>query len=339
MNDTDTEKHHRGGHGPAPEKGAHESRLCPSPRLQAYCLDHFLMECEIYHEQENNRYHKLVAHSRQMFLEKQSQDNSSNQPASAPMRLQPSRRAKENRSNPAITPPATPEPKRPADVPFKPAKLEKAFKNSQHGAMFRILTDFRKKLQLQKSWEDYRSLLETKVKERANRLLTDIKKGRNIHTNCVFSGPLGIQCRYCGFVDTVQDNVATTPRKLAPPAPMHDIQPPFIGGNVKESGLMFRGINFFVDVCGDKTMIILVDFKGLLDLCVELFEEEEALTDSPTSLFARLSSIESKPRGTSAAGAKRPLGEPKPDRGRKRRKPGTESNARGKSSSPGVNKR
>ncbi|RWA08645.1 hypothetical protein EKO27_g6469 [Xylaria grammica] len=225
MNDTDTEKHHRGGHGPAPEKGAHESRLCPPPRLQAYCLDHFLMECEIYHEQENNRYHKLVAHSRQMFLEKQSQDNSSNQPASAPMRLQPSRRAKENRSNAA-----TPEP-------------------------------------------------------------------------TALRGPPSRQGR--PTFHTVQDNVATTPRKLAPPAPMHDIHPQFIGGNVKESGLMFRGINFFVDVCGNKTMIILVDFKGLLDLCVELSEEEEALPDSPTSLFARLSSIESKPRGTSAAGAKR----------------------------------
>lgn len=49
---------------------APKSGLWTPPRLQAYCVDHFLMECQIYHEQENGRYRKLTAHSRGVFLEK-----------------------------------------------------------------------------------------------------------------------------------------------------------------------------------------------------------------------------------------------------------------------------
>lgn len=37
---------------------------------------------------------------------------------------------------------------------------------------------------------------------------------------------------------------------------------------------MYRRANFVVDACGKKTMIVLVKFKGALDLCAELFEGE-----------------------------------------------------------------
>ncbi|TGJ82770.1 hypothetical protein E0Z10_g5995 [Xylaria hypoxylon] len=271
MNDTGIEKYHRYDDSSDPDTTNYKLRLWPPPRLQAYCLDHFLMECENYYEQENERYNKLVANSRQTFLEKQNKKNKKNkksQLTSAPTRLQPSRRAKEKHTALGTTPPTTPDattpqgppkPKTPSNVPFKPAKLERAFKESQQGVMFRILDEFHKKLELQKSWENYRLPLEDKIQETVKRLLTAIEKGKITDTNCVFRGPLGIECRYCGFVDTVQDDETTTPRKLAPPAAMHDIKPLSLSGYTKESGLMFRGTNFIVDACSEKTMIVLMN--------------------------------------------------------------------------------
>ncbi|KAI1750746.1 hypothetical protein F4782DRAFT_541425 [Xylaria castorea] len=305
----------------------YELRLWPPPYLQAYCLDHFLIECKTYHEQENERYNKLVVHSREIFLNRKNKEKQSNKPIRAPTRRQPTRQAKERHSVLDMTPPPTPTvqielqlppmPKRPSNTPLKPARLERAFKESPEGGMFRVLSQLRQRLELHKSWEEYRRPLEAKIYERVRELRVKMKNGKDPHEECIFGEPLGIDCRYCGFVDTVRDDDVTTPRKLAAPAAMHTIAK---ASNTKESEIAFRGTNFIVDVCGEKTMVILVDFKGVLSLCAELFAEDEALPDSPTSLSVRLANTRLQPEDINIAGTKRRLEEQNPGRGRKRQK-------------------
>ncbi|TRX88996.1 hypothetical protein FHL15_010118 [Xylaria flabelliformis] len=289
---------------------AYELRLWPSPYLQAYCLDHFLLECKTYHEQENERYNKLVSYSRNGFLARKIKEEESNKPVRAPTRRQPTRQAKEKHSVLDMTPPPTPQmishlpskPEKPSDTPLKPARLEKEFKESPEGAMFRVLSQLRKRLELHKGWEDYRRPLEAKIGEKTRELRAKMESGKYAHKDYIFSEPLGVDCRYCGFTDTVLDDGATTPRKLAMPAPMHMTTK---ASNTAESEIAFRGTNLVVDVCGEKTMIILVGFKGVLDLCAELLAEEEALPDSPTSLSIRLGNSKLRLEDLKIAGAKR----------------------------------
>ncbi|KAI3321143.1 hypothetical protein HD806DRAFT_546929 [Xylariaceae sp. AK1471] len=317
---TDNKLHARDGDGPEPDTRINELRLWPPPCMQAYCLDHFLMECEIYHEHENERYNKLVAHSRGTFLAKQKKPS---KPAPNPTRRQPSRRAKDEHSVLEVTmkPQRPPRPKKPSSAPFKPLRLEKAFTDSQEGVMYRILSVLREKLELHGSWEDYESALGGEIHETANRLRAEIEKGRRAHEKCIFGDPLRIECRYCGLAAAVEDDGEITPRKLAAPAAMHEIQPT----EYREGGVKFRGIEFFVDVCGDKTMIILGLFKGVLDICTELFEGE-AVPESPTSLSAHLISNNAKEIGDVAS--KRHLEDPESERERKRRKEGKGSSVR-----------
>ncbi|KAI1275954.1 hypothetical protein F5Y07DRAFT_389590 [Xylaria sp. FL0933] len=279
---------------------ASEFRLWPPPRLQAYCLDHFMMECNIYYEQENERYSELVNYSRETFLQKQGHRKTISQAASAPTRIQPSRKAKDKHSLEGTKLPTTPRgasgPTGSSNVPFKPPKLERVFKKSPQGAMFRTLTELRKRLGLQKSWEEYCVALEGTIKGLTSRLLVEIEKGKTIHRNCVFHTPLAIECRHCNFVDKSQDDEAVTPRKLAPPAQLQAVKCLSGGNDAKESKLTFRGIEFIVDICGEKTMVVLMGMKGLLDLCAEMFEEEEAAPGIPTSLFARFDSMNPVPR-------------------------------------------
>ncbi|KAI0454177.1 hypothetical protein F5B21DRAFT_504669 [Xylaria acuta] len=311
---------------------AYELRLWPPPYLQAYCLDHFLMECKTYHEQENDRYNKLVVYSREVFLDRKNKDKLSDKPILPPTRRQPARQAKEKHSVLDMTPPPTPtptepqcppRPKRPSNTPLKPARLEAAFTKSQEGAMFRVLSQLRRKLELHKSWIYYRQSLEDEVQETAGRLRAKIENGKDTHENCIFSEPLGVECRYCGFVDTVRDDEATTPRKLAAPAAMHAIAK--ASSDTRGSEVTFRGTSFIVDVCSGKIVVILVSFKGVLDLCAGLFAEEEALPDSPSSLSHRLSNIKLQPEDVGIAGTKRRLEEPKPGKSRKRQKYSTGS--------------
>ncbi|KAI1360961.1 hypothetical protein F5Y08DRAFT_348288 [Xylaria arbuscula] len=323
---------------------AHELRLWPPPRLQAYCLDHFLIECEIYHEQENDRYTKLVAHSRESFKRKSPEQF---KPVIIPpTRRQPSRRAKDKhavigaglevetqtREVAATLSRGPPRPRRLSSAPFKPAKLEKAFKESQQGAMVRILTGFYKKLELHKNWTQYRSLLLSKVQELVDRLKTEAenKQGRPAHANCVFRGPLGVECRYCGFVDLVHEDEAVTPRKLAPPAAMRairrlseseDSNDPAKGG----SRLTLRGTDIIVDVCNGNTMIVLVNLKGILELCAKALEDENVVLASPTTLSTRMTANQESTGVTKAGGVKRGTGESDIGGGRKRRKSGAEA--------------
>ncbi|KAI1821457.1 hypothetical protein F4861DRAFT_541940 [Xylaria intraflava] len=308
--DSNPEQHSRHDHEPASERKSYPLRLWPPPCLQAYCLDHFMMECEIYHEQENERYKKLVGHIRDAFLEDREKKKAPKKPTAAPTRCQPPRRAKNKNSEQSSTttkpkPTRPPEPERPSSAPFKPSRLEKAFRDSQGGTMVGILSAFRENLELHKTWENYRPALEEKIREAETRQKTELAKGNKVHENCSFGGPLAIECRYCGFVGTVQVDVAVTPRKLAAPAAMHDIE---LSGT-KEWGVMFRGTNFFVDVCGEKTMIVLVDFRGVVDCCMDLFGDPEAMPDSPTQLAARLESIESRPSDIKTIEVKRRLHE------------------------------
>ncbi len=104
----------------------------------------------------------------------------------------------------------------------------------------------------------------------------------------------------------VRDDEAVTPRKLAPPAAMRAIKHLCEGSEGEGSGLTFRGIDLVIDVCGEQTMIVLVNLKGVLDLCAEIFEEEEVMPDSPTSLFAALKRRSDEPR--SGRGHKRKSG-------------------------------
>ncbi|KAK5633360.1 hypothetical protein RRF57_009075 [Xylaria bambusicola] len=335
-----TKEYHGDDSSDSDAREAHELRLWPPPRLQAYCLDHFLMECEIYHEQENDRYNKLVAHSRESFLKKKPSSSQQQQHVMAtattvtapvaPTRRQPSRRAKEKHTVIGTTPSNDPpRPRKSSSAPFKPAKLEKAFKESPQGSMFRILTEFWKKLELHKSWAEYRSLLESKVQELTSRLevetgepwlkrgvyqMTNRRKmqGKIIHADCVFRGPLGVECRYCGFVATVHEDEAVTPRKLAPPAAMRAIRrfsERGDGGGDTAAGsrLVLRGTDIIVDVCSGKAMIVLVNFKGLLDLCAEALEDEEVVLESPSSLSARLNTIQSGSKVARSGAVKRRL--------------------------------
>ncbi|KAI0425639.1 hypothetical protein F5Y09DRAFT_334810 [Xylaria sp. FL1042] len=324
MRDTDSKKHPRDDDSSNSGAKAYELRLWPPPRMQAYCLDHFMVECEIYHEQENDRYNKLVKYSRETFLEKQNHEKLASKSTPAPTRIQPSRKAKEKQLASGTKPPMTPQealrPTKSSNIPFKPAKLEKAFKESQQGAMFQILTELYKKLDLQKSWKTYRVALKGKIQEIANQLLVETENGVIIHRNCVFRSPLEVECRYCGFVETIQDEEAVTPRKLAPPAPMRAIKYLSEGNDIEESRLMFCGTEFIVDVCGEKTMIVLVNLKGLLDLCTEMLEEEDVVPGSPTSLFARLGNMKRTPSVIKASGTEEQADEPVSNRGRKRQK-------------------
>ncbi|KAI0441605.1 hypothetical protein F4803DRAFT_551968 [Xylaria telfairii] len=303
---------------------AYELRLWPPPYLQAYCLDHFLMECKTYYEQENDRNNKLAVYCRGVFLDRQDKKKASKKTAQAPTRRQPTRQAKERHSVLDMTPPSTPTesqclptPKKPLNTPLKPAARERAFMKSHEGGMFRVLSQLHQKLELHKSWEEYCQPLEDKIQEMASRLRSKMENGKDTHRNCIFGEPLGIDCRYCGFVGTVQDNEATTPRKLAAPAAMHMIT---AASDTTESEVRFRGTNFVVDVCGEKTMIVLMRFKGVLDVCAELCAEEEPLPDSPASLSHRLGNIKMPPEDVDIAGTKRRLEERNPSRSRKRRK-------------------
>ncbi|KAI8945727.1 hypothetical protein F4801DRAFT_597544 [Xylaria longipes] len=322
-----TEQYERDEDSTYTDTRAYELRLWPPPYLQAYCLDHFLMECKIHHEQENERYNKLVVYSREVFLDRQNKKQLSNKLIRAPTRRQPTRQAKEKHSVLDMTPPPTPtpptepqyppKPEKPSNTPLKPARLEKAFTKSREGGMFRVLSQFHQKLELHKSWEEYLQPLKEKVLETANRLRAKVENGKGAHENCIFDEPLGTECRYCGFIDTVQDDEATTPRKLAAPAAMHAIT---AASDTKDSEVRFRGTNFIVDICGERIMIVLVSFKGVLDLCAELFAEEEPLPDSPTSLSVRLGNIKLQLEDIDIAGTKRRLEDQRSDTGRKRRK-------------------
>lgn len=147
-----------------------ELRLWPRPTLQAYCPDHFLMECKIYHEQENERYRKLVSHSRDVFLAKQGKQ------APVPARRQPSRRAKEKYSIAEAAKTTTRTTRaNPSSAPFKPARLEKAFAKSQEGAMIRALSALHQKLGLDERWEEYRALLEGRIQATVERLRRGVK--------------------------------------------------------------------------------------------------------------------------------------------------------------------
>ncbi|KAI0390088.1 hypothetical protein F5Y17DRAFT_84493 [Xylariaceae sp. FL0594] len=274
-------------------------RLWPRPNFQAYCLEHFLVECEIYHAQENERYKKLVARSRAIFLAKQNKKQTT---PPVPTRRQPSRRAKVK--------PAAVEPARTArgnastemdTSSFKPARLERAFGKSPEGAVVRVLSDLHQKLGLDCRWEEYRSSLEDRIRETLEGLRggegsgcvsgTARKPELSPHARCIFSGPLGLRCRYCGFSASAPSDEAsasgahaTTPRILASPAAMHSIEPwKFRSGSRsrnRDGEVIFHGIEFFVDGCphhddGDTAasrspMIVLAGLKGILELGAEL---------------------------------------------------------------------
>lgn len=152
-----------------PDTLINEMRLWPPSYLQAYCLEHFLMECEIYYKHEKERYDKLVAHSREAFLARKKKLR---KPATVPTRRQPSRRAKDKHSVTENTRKAQkpPRPKSPSSAPFKPRKLEKEFTDSREGLMQRIMSAFRAKLGFEGSWVDYKSLLEMEIEKTVERL-------------------------------------------------------------------------------------------------------------------------------------------------------------------------
>ncbi|KAI1348501.1 hypothetical protein F5Y01DRAFT_328395 [Xylaria sp. FL0043] len=184
MLDTSSKKCLRDDGSSNPGTRASELRLRPPPRLQAYCLDHFMMECNIYYEPESERYSELVNYSRETFLQKQGHRKSISQAASAPTCIQPCRKAKEKRSLEGTKLPTTPRgapgPTGSSNVPSRPPKLERAFKKSPQGALFRTLTELRKTLGLQKSWEEYRGALEGRIKGPTSRLLVKIEKVRKL---------------------------------------------------------------------------------------------------------------------------------------------------------------
>lgn len=102
------------------------------------------------------------------------------------------------------------------------------------------------------------------------------------------------------------------------------------GSGAGDAEVEFRGIRFIVDVCGGKkTMVVLVGFKGVLDLCATVFGEGEDVPDSPASLAARFYAMETERDDASIAGSKRRSEEQGPAKKRKTRKQDTESDEKG----------
>ncbi|KAI1322847.1 hypothetical protein F5Y16DRAFT_404030 [Xylariaceae sp. FL0255] len=245
-------------------KSTHQLLLWPPPCLQVYCLDHFVMECEIYYEQENERYEKLITYSRDQFKKKNNMATSL-----APTRRQPSRQAKMSQCLPEMR-------ARRANSPFKPSAVEKRFAKSSEGELAQILNGLCEKYALNKTWAAYRTgAYRTGLESAMQEAITDLREkekqnGKQSHVDCRFVDPLGMECRYCGSQDAILED-GLTPRKLAPPAAMHRLDP----GDMPEKTVDFRGVQFSVDICGrDDVKIILERFPDILDGCAKLAYRE-----------------------------------------------------------------
>ncbi|CAJ2504771.1 Uu.00g121650.m01.CDS01 [Anthostomella pinea] len=247
------------------------ARLWPPPLYQAYCLDHFLMECSIYHDEENRKF-RIMADQLRILTQMTKKPSKW---SAAPTRVQPSRRAREKRANPEAetktktiqSQSVSQEDEEEKSVEPDPAEADKGLK---------VLHE---RLDLHIPWLDYKEQLYTRVRETSDHLNAK-NEGEGVrtptHTDCAFAGALALECRYCGLRDTILDEGALTPRKLAPPAPMHlieaeDILPDQVG--------QFAGITFAVDICGVEEKLVLLKLVGLQDICKD--ELERTGTGSP----------------------------------------------------------
>ncbi|KAI2466277.1 hypothetical protein F4781DRAFT_357248 [Annulohypoxylon bovei var. microspora] len=209
------------------------SWLWPPPLHQPYCRLHFLKECALYHlrESESSK-RKIVTHTPKT-------SKSGKWPA-APTRVQPARRAREKNWKDQLGVPI-------GSRNSSPAPGDKAVNLST------TLETRRQQLQLHLPWPIYKTKIEAEI-ERMVR--NQRENGDESRPGFQFSNELRFECRYCKFEPEVVDFKGSMPRRLAPPAPMHFIQPSVVGnGQIGE----FGGIKFAVDVsAGHETIILLL---------------------------------------------------------------------------------
>ncbi|KAI2617886.1 hypothetical protein GGR54DRAFT_202261 [Hypoxylon sp. NC1633] len=221
------------------------SWLWPPPTCQAYCRLHFLKECSLYHLEENVDFKHAVKTST-------SRAKSSKWPA-APTRVQPARRAREKKLNDGQGTGTSR-----TSSPARGSKAEDPGKSLEARL---------EQLQLHLAWPVYKTQLEGHINQISNRppRESQLSTGSRFDSG-YFLHELGFQCRYCNFDFEVMDCDGSVRRKLAPPAPMHDIQPDdLMEGQVGG----FGGLKFAVDICGDQEMVVLLGMEKLKDPAFE----------------------------------------------------------------------
>ncbi|KAI0164165.1 hypothetical protein GGR57DRAFT_516482 [Xylariaceae sp. FL1272] len=246
-------------------KSKRELKLWPPRMAQEYCRDHFLMEVEIYYEQENEKYRKLVAHCRKKFLAKQEEHCNVPQRTT---RRQPSRRAKSKLASSGTRPTTSSKIQNLQIAPFRPAKIEKAFQDSPEGKMVQLLTMCHKKYSFHHTWKQYRSNIAGSIDEVVEELQETMKE-RTEPELCLFEGPVSAQCRYC------EDDSASRPGKKMTSREKRKAT------HIREEWIDLSGMRVIVDICENDTKILVVHFKGLLDSCAELFDELDLPMKNP----------------------------------------------------------
>ncbi|KAI0894496.1 hypothetical protein F4806DRAFT_503427 [Annulohypoxylon nitens] len=213
------------------------SWLWPPPMYQPYCRLHFLKECAIYHLQGNESLKRMVE-------TRTTKPNKSSKWPAAPTRIQPARRAREkslkDHSGASVN-----------SRNSSPARGDQPDRSST------TLENWGQKLQLHLPWPVYKTKIEAEIMRYSSKFFRD---GQQQSSNCS-----SFECRYCRFDSEIIDCESSAPRKLAPPAPMHFIQP----SDMKNGQTIeFGGLKFVVDVSdGHETIALLVmdrmeDFPG-----------------------------------------------------------------------------
>ncbi|KAI2607734.1 uncharacterized protein GGS25DRAFT_348350 [Hypoxylon fragiforme] len=217
----------------------------PPPFFQAYCKLHFLKECSLHHLKENEDY-------KHALLTRASKPKKASKWPSEPTRVQPARRAREKnwKDQSGVGNPTSSSPTQQSRS--KSAEIENSLENRHE------------QLQLHLAWPVYKTQIEDKIKQIYDKLRRNIKKERKNGTHHIrsFKYEMNLQCRYCRFNPEVADRTGSTLRKLAPPAPMHLVQPEDLE---QEQFGGFGGLRFAVGLFGNQEMIVLLGMDMIKD--------------------------------------------------------------------------
>ncbi|KAI1088991.1 hypothetical protein F5B19DRAFT_399136 [Rostrohypoxylon terebratum] len=210
------------------------SWLLPTPMYQPYCRLHFLKECAIYHLQGNESLKRMVE-------TRTAKPTKPGKWPAAPTRIQPARRAREkslkDRSRASVN-----------------SRNSSPARGDQAGHSSTTLESWGQKLQLHLPWPVYKTKIEAEIMGYSSKFIRD---GQQEGSNWSSS-----ECRYCRFDPEIIDCEGSAPRKLAPPAPMHFIQP----SDMKNAQMMeFGGLKFVVDITNGHKTIALLEMDRMED--------------------------------------------------------------------------
>ncbi|KAI0017958.1 hypothetical protein F4780DRAFT_562111 [Xylariomycetidae sp. FL0641] len=256
---------------PNAQPAAQSNHLWPPPMFQAYCLTHFVMECWIYHQEENRKCNTIIEQFRKLVPK----PKSIKKPATAPTRVQPSRRAREKHAVP---------PKEEAEVPQEPLIEVGSEAALEAQKLIDAVNFVRNRLGLDAPWEEYKDRLEA-LKGEVVELMQEKGYGGQAneeHRNCAFSKALPLECRYCGYGQRMVTSSGIGESHPAPPAPMHLIEPEDI---LPEQMCELAGVAFAVDICGKEEKIILLHMDGLKEVMEDQAEEQGI---SPEDLYWKM---------------------------------------------------